>query len=543
MINDELVASIEKSKSYLARKTELEPNYISLIDTLDSAINTLGSTKKYTVKFISPINLASALTAKIEIDPEVRSLYNLEIINSVKNVADIIDSSQVICIFYYSNQKITKIQQRLISLAIQKEIILIVLVRQHQSDEVYRDLSSWLASQECKHTQILLPLNKFIDLDNLEEIEVIKKFLLAQVLKAQNVFIEQQRIKVVTNINKFFKTQKADNWQKIKQIKETYLPEKLVHQHKQAIKQTFNQISQQQQQTVNKIKQSINQSKNSYLNHFMPDSWMFELQELIQSSQVTISPESDYTYLYLKVNRGKTTEYLHSYILDFYQQKVADTLQLQWSKIQYHYGEGGLKCCSDRLNTRVAEIELLNRFDIQLSPIDCDRESPSLDITEIVDLHCLKLNSRIVFDYKYTQSSWFKLLVSILIGVGIYLITKIYFGEGRYFGFVILIFQSINILTGQDIKTVKLKQHKKELQRTVNSKYQNLLRLIVDKLTQTLILSINKQDQQYRQQIDAIATSIQTKLDLTQENIERYKAKIADLKQDQQKILSWFDRF
>ena len=164
-----------------------------------------------------------------------------------------------------------------------------------------------------------------------------------------------------------------------------------------------------------------------------------------------------------------------------------------------------------------------------------------MDLAKFIDSSCLKTNSRILFDYSFTQSSWFRLLISVLVGTGIYLITKLFFGTGKFIGFVILIFQAINLLIGQDIRTIKLKQHKNELKRTVEIKYQNLIRLLVDKVIQTLIISLEQENQLYQQQIDAIATRINAQLKCIQQTINHHKTRINNLKQDQTQILSWFD--
>lgn len=537
---NKLIDSVEKSKNYLEGQVDLNPSYSDLIDTLEETIDQLNNSKPV-IKIFSPtVNLASNLKIKSEANSKLRSLYDFVIIDSVKNVVDLVDNCQLICLVYHSHQQINKAQQKLIERASKNNLNAIVLVKQNKRG-IYNSLLDWLTSQECQQLeQIQLPVNSFIDLNHKQHIQLFRQFLIFQAPKLRAILIEQQSINITNKIEQFFQSQNTETWQKIEQIKDSCLQGKIPNQYQQIIKQTFNQIERQQRQAFTQIKQNINQSKSSYLNPFMPDSWMFEIQQIIQSSQVVSQQESETTYLYLKVNNQKNIEYIHSYILGLYQQKVTDTLYFHWSKINYDYGEGGIKAWSDRVNLKLAEIGLLPDAEKQLD-INLNSELPSLDLTKIIDFHCLKLNSRIVFDYKYSQSSWFKLLISIVVGISIYFITKLYFGEGRYIGFVILIFQTINIITGQDIRSLKLKQHQKELQRTINNKYQTLIRLITEQLIQTLIVSLDKQDRLYQQQIEAIATLAHTKIDEAQKNIKQHKAKIDRLKQDREKILSWFN--
>lgn len=541
---DKLINSLDKSKNYLEKKAESEPSYRNLIDSLNLTAGSLKISSKPTIKFISPtITLSSKLKAKSEAISELRSLYNFEVIDSIKKVSDLIQNCGVICLIYHSNQNIIKSHQRLITLASKNNISVIILVQQKKERELYANLSQWLTSQDYTEAdRILLPLGNFIDLDNPQHIELYQQFLTLQASKIKARFVEQHLTNIIIVIKNFYHGQTAENRQKIKEIKDTYLQGKVAERYQQTTKQIFNRISQQQRQKIIQIKQSIHQSRNDYLSPFIPNSWMFELQQIIQSSQVKVISESDATYLYLTVGELERTEFIHGYILGLYQNKLPESLNWQWTKINYDYGEGGLKALINQVNTELSKIKLLHIS--QIEPIEISfnaKASPNLNLAEIVDFQCLKLNSRIIFDFKYTQSSWFKLLISGLIGISIYGITKIYFDEGKYIGFVILIVQLINIFTGQDAKTSKLKQHQKELQRTVNNKYQLLVRSIADKAIQTLISNLDREDKQYQQQIEAIATIVEAKLEQIKENINQHKSKIEALKQEREKILSWFD--
>ena len=112
----------------------------------------------------------------------------------------------------------------------------------------------------------------------------------------------------------------------------------------------------------------------------------------------------------------------------------------------------------------------------------------------------------------------------------------------RKIGFFILIFQLINLLTGQNIKQLKLRQHQKELKRTVDNKYQVLLRLIVEQLSQTLINDLESHIQLYQQQIDTLANQLQGQSEDNQTKINQYKSNINNLLEAQAQILNWLNK-
>ena len=389
----------------------------------------------------------------------------------------------------------------------------------------------------------LLFKDVFFDLNNTLHLQFYRDFLVDLATKIKDRFFRHNFQETIDLVNLFFNNKRSKNWQKIKHIKTTHLEQREAENYRQQIlAKTFKQIEKQQQQKVLSIKQALNQSRSCYTNPFMPDSWMFELQEIIERSQVKLVKEKTETYLYLVIENGKSTEYLHSYILNFFQEKATEVLKSQWSKINYIYAEGGLESFVIEANQKIALISLLNDSDTEKNKIVFDFEPfPRLDINNIVDLQCFKIHSRTIFDYSYTQSSWFKLLIFSSIGLAIYLITKIYFGTGRYIGFFILIFQIINIFTGQSIKELKLKSHKKELQRSINNKYQILIRLIVEQIIQASIANLEKKNDLYQTQINAILNLAHQKLDLIKQDVNQYQSIENKLDRDMSKIMSFLN--
>jgi hypothetical protein len=539
---NQLIENLEHTKNYLAQKVDIEPNYNNLIQTLNSTIETLQIPIKPVVKFVSSsVNLVTKLKEQSEGNKVLRSLYEFQAISPIQQLNQIVKNCDVICLIYNSKHNIVEHHQKLIELAQQHNISLILLVIQPKSDRFYLHLSDWLTAQNyAQVNKLLLAWENFGNLENFQDRNSYQQ-LLIQLSSTVKVKSEARIFKeIIPQIKEFFYTEITNNEQVITKIKTTPSSTKSLFEYQQKNQQVFNKIKQEIQQFSRITKQIIQQSRNDYLNPFMLDSWMFNLQEVIQSSQVKITSEMKETYAYLTVENDKNTEYLHSYILSIYQQKVIDTLASQWSKINYAYGEGGLQALVEKINTELETFSPLYLSKIEIPKLTLITESkPSLDLAQIIDEHCLKKHSRIPFEYNYTQSNWFRLLISGLIGLGIYLITKLYLGTGKYIGFFILIFQIINLLTGQNIKKIKIKQHQKELKRIVDNKYQNLIRIIVEKSIQTLINSLEAQIQLYQQQINAI--EFPNKSEKDQIIINQHKFRINNLQQDQEKILVWFD--
>jgi hypothetical protein len=537
---NQLTKNLEQTKNYLAQKVDIEPSYSCLIKTLNSIIETLQTPIKPIVKFVSPsVNLATKLKEQSEANKSLRSLYEFQGISPIQQIYQIVQNCDVICLIYNSRHNILEHHQKLIELAQQHNISLILLVIQPKIDHPYTHLSNWLTAQNyAQVNQLLLAWDNFGSLEDFQNRDIYQQLLieLATTVTAKS---EARRIKeIVPQIKLFFDTEITD----IKQTNDTSSQIGISPEYQQKTQQLINKSKQEIQQYLRNTKQIIQQSKSDYLNPFIPDSWTFILQEIIQLSQVKVTSENGNTYVELTIKNEKNIKYLYSYILGFYQQKVIDTLGDQWSKINYVYGEGGLQALIAQINAELENLSLLYLSKTETSKLTLITElQPSLDLAQIIDTHCLKNQTRIPFDYNYTQSSWFRLLISGVIGLGIYLVTKLYLGTGKYIGFFILIFQIINLLTGQNIRKIKIKQHQKELKRTVDNKYQNLIRIIVDKLIQTIIDSLESQCQLYQQQIEAITTEFQTKSETSQTITNQHKLRINNLQQDQEKILAWFD--
>ncbi|MGD1921261.1 MAG: hypothetical protein ACFCAD_21660 [Pleurocapsa sp.] len=560
---EELIESLEKSKNYLSKKSKSEASYEKLIPLLDRKIEFLRKNKKLWVKLVSTSSsLVLKLKAASEANLRLRSLYNFEAVSPFKNISEIANNCHTIVAIFQSDQIVTQHHRKFIDLVRKKNIDFLILVVKSNSHNSNQTITEYLESQDnLKCSYFSLPINDFFNLEDKQNIEYYQRILIEHATALQDKFIQDNYRNISRDIECFFDAQNIITWRNIRQIKEHYLQEREVHNYQQQVlTKTFNKINQEKQSTILQIKQKINQSKSEYLNPFLPNSWIFELQQIIEESRVKLIKEKDNTYLYPIIQKSSKpnkqgfflevpehhdslqSESFHSYILNLYQQQIIETLKSQWTKINYVYADGGLNMFVSQANHTIKTISILEPAQIEFPKITLDLENfPELSLSDIVDSYCLQASTKLIFDYNYTQSSWFKLLMSALIGTTIYLITKVYFGSGKYIGFFILFVQIINIFTGQSAKKTKLKSHKKELQRILNSKYQILARLVVEQMTQTLIVSLDKKNREYQIQINAIAQLAQEKLDQIQQDINQHQLRKNQLESDRIKIKTWLN--
>ena len=386
-----------------------------------------------------------------------------------------------------------------------------------------------------------LPLNNFIDFNNYQQIGIYQQLLVHLSESAMDKLIARSKQTTKATIEHFINHKIKDVRQEVKYLKSKYLQNLQPSCYKQQFRQNINQLNKLKQQIIKAIQLDINHSKADLLNPFLVNSLISSVQQIIYSSQTKIVKEAEDTYIYLTLANSFKAEYIHNYIIELCQQKVNELMIWQWSQINYVYAEGGLQTLITKMNAQLNVISSLLTSEIDLPVLTVSEKHPNLNLEQIIDSNCLKLNSRISFDYHFAQSSWFRLFISLLAGLGIYLFTWIYFGNGQYIGFVILFFQIINLITGQNIKTAKLKQHSKELKRIVDRNYQNLIRLVIEQSVQKLILALERESQLYENELEKAIAIAHIRLEQLKDTIAQHKLKIASLEQDRSKILSWFD--
>jgi hypothetical protein len=212
-------------------------------------------------------------------------------------------------------------------------------------------------------------------------------------------------------------------------------------------------------------------------------------------------------------------------VLNICQESLSKWFEKEKEKINNFY-DGGLE---QLLKQTENELEFLNELyphSINLSLLS----KPSFELNNFISIPVIKEISKTKLDYHYTQSPWFRLTVAVIIGLLIFAVT------GRLFGFVILVFQFINLLTAQDAKTIRIKQQTKELKRIVDGKYQFLVRFLVDRAGQIFITALEDASQKYQTDLDAIAQATEEKFTEVKKTINRHKEVINQLKQDQAEL-------
>ena len=340
--------------------------------------------------------------------------------------------------------------------------------------------------------------------------------LLNKVKSSQKIKFKQ---KAIQTINRYFEEVKQTTWQQIQQDKDRYLLSKNPGQIQQIIDRLPHRCSRTIQNYLKIFKQNNNQNKLSLINPFLSDSLMHHVQNAVRDAEVTIQKTKQKTYLQL-VSKGDRVAAFHTYIIDLCHLSLTAWLNAEWQKITSQYNNGGL----DRLHQQLQlELQPLSNLAEHTKLLQPDIK-PKLRLENYICLSALENNSKIDFDYHYTQSTWFRILIAIFVGASIYLLTQ------RLFGFILLLVQIINLLTGQDTKSVRLRQQTKEIKRIVDGKYQFLVRFLTDKIIQDIAIALDNIDREYLEQIDIIVTTANQKLQEIKQQINCHKEHLETLK-------------
>ena len=516
---------------YLTQKAETESDYLELIKSLNS-VREFQQASKPVVKFLSPSATLAENIAKKLYDLELRSLFEFQVVSPINDVRSIVQSSDLICFIYYFKHRVQQHHLRAIELARQDNLDVILLVRQPDTKSEDTSVVNWLAAQFPFNRHLQLPSDNFIDLNNPSHPSICQQHLVRLSASANRRFNARVNLKCQSIVRDFFDLKLLGIQQKTEHLNGSYIQQKPKLRQQQI--REIERFKREKQQVITAIKQDINCFKSELINPFQADSLAFTVQQLIYFARVKIVRE-DRTYLYLTVDRSANAEYIHDYILNLCQQKLDEIIAFQWQKIECICVQYNLPTIVDRLNRELNCIS--PQLSLETVATASFSQKPSFDLKQIINYDCLKLNSRIVFDYHFSQSSWFRLAISVLAGWGIYLFTWIYFGSGKYFGFIMVFFQIINLITNQDVKTIKLKQHSKELKRTVDAKYQSLVRQISDKFVQTTIATLDRQTQLERAKLDRAIAIIQE----LEPQAAKDKHNEIVLQQERDKILAWLE--
>jgi flagellar hook-basal body complex protein FliE len=531
LFKDKLIHKLEGVNDYLSSKQERKADFSSLIDEINEIID-IVKRKKITIKLFSQTaNLAKTVKLNLKKD---RDFYQFTLVVPEKPINEIVKYCELIC-FVYDNRQIISERDRLLMMAAREaNVDCAILVINIDLDNNSESLATWIEKQDGLGSEILLPVNSFFNLDVCEDLEAYDRFIKEQSIIWFNRFIERINTRLYYKIQKYFESAKKTTWQTIQEYKNNYTNGEPPDTFKKQLDRSLQKLNKQQQQTFRKIKQLVNQSKSDLTNSFVSNSLMFDIQDIVQQAEVKIIKQQKQTYLYLAVNKQTYSQTIHLYLAEILQQRLDNWLTEEWQKIDRQYDRGGLNDLRQTIVTDLSVLTNLYPENIQLKSIDRN----SFKLSDFVSFSILEDTSRNIFDYSFTQSSWFRLLMSVAIGMVIFLVTKLIFGTGKYFGFVILFFQVINLLTGQDIKKIKLKQQTKELKRNIETKYQLLARSIVDRLIQDINIILDDENYYYQQQIDEIIKITDEKLFTVKTLIQENKDHLARQESERNEIYS-----
>ncbi|MGF1590342.1 MAG: hypothetical protein ACFCU7_14070 [Pleurocapsa sp.] len=144
----QIISKIEQTEDYLTQQAKVEPAYYELIATLNIAVSKLKTASKPVVKIVSPsATLANNLQAKNQANEKLRSLYEFQVVAPISNISQILQNCDLICLIYYFKHNLVRQHQRLIELAQQENISLVLLVKQPKPKNQDACLSNWLTAQ------------------------------------------------------------------------------------------------------------------------------------------------------------------------------------------------------------------------------------------------------------------------------------------------------------------------------------------------------------------------------------------------------------
>ena len=522
-----------KVKEYLAIKAAPETIYSDLIAEIDSLLEELSHSKPK-IKFVSSDLLLSKQLKKLsEQDCTLKQQYQLQITSLDLELKQILCGGEFILLGCQRQQQLSANEQRLIQQAINHNVGLAIIIIDNLQTDI-TDINSWLEQQPYQFpAEVIFLSHSFLIVTDGSCVKQYQHSL-AQLFPTASIKLEarlsQKIIRIIDQSIRSFNQKKRQN---ITAQQELSCPEHEIEFYRRQIRQSFQKASKLQQRFVQEIKREINHSKANLINPFAQDNLIYETQKIIGNSEIKISKCGKQSYLVPSVKISNIEKKLHLYLANFYQVKFQDYLVGEWEQCNNRYANGGLGELRKQI---VSELKLIAHLcSIAIKP---KLTPPEFLLSDLAYLPILEAESKLIFDYHFSDSQWFRLFISACIGLIIFLATKFFLGEGRFFGFIIIVFQFINLFTGRDAKTIKLKQQTKELKRILDNKYQVLIRLSAEKIVRDLHVALEDEQRFYQQQIDAISKTVNEKLSTHKKTIDSEQQQINQLKQDRQYILS-----
>jgi hypothetical protein len=532
--NYNLQNKIEKVINYLSQRTDRDRGYAELIDRLQviklkiiqeqvqgiiishqqELINEINNLNSQSDRLGRAYSFSTAILADV-IVKETLPLQDEAVSNEFVNIEDDWD---VVLLILDSRHEITSKEKDLINKAIALQLPLGIIIKQ----DSIKPVSKIDLDLESKDREKI----SFFDLlaeDTSDRYESFLISFLAKIVANKKLKLKRESL---NKVDRYFEQTKKQLWQEIRERKNFYLLEQNPERVQQIINQLPHRCNRIIQNYLRVLKQNNNQNKLDLVNPFCLDSLMYDIQNAIQDAEVISELKKQNVYLSLVLKKTKYTQVIHLYLTEMCQQSFSIWLMAEWHNIETQYNNGGLNKLQEQLKLELQPLISLCP-DITLSQ---PKIKPRLQLENYICLSALENNSKIPFDYHYSQSTWFRLLVTIGIGTIVFLLI------GQKFGFILLFVQIINLLVGQDAKSIRMRQHTKEMKRIIDSKYQFLIRLLADKIVQDITIALDDLNQDYQEQIENITQQAAIKLNQIKQENARTKEQITEVKQTHLKI-------
>ena len=521
IINQGFVNKLEKIKKYILSQVAQDPDYILLLDNLESL---MVETNNCQIK-ITIVGRQEKLIEKVKIANQASDLLNYFTQHTTiifpYNLDRLLTNCDLILLVIDSKKNSIIPEQKLVTKAQEKNIPLIIL----DFNQCYPNIKSWLQNtsdltinyfnfthKRDETTQSSLAILKYHN--------VVKPLLTKTILRIEAT-LEKKLLKIV---NKYFIQRKSAYWQENNQQKQNYFLGENPSQIQKRIKKLPHNINKIWQNKFKTIKQTFQESKQELVNPFVSTSFIYNVQQIIRHSTVIQYRENKKICLNLMVTKEQYRQEIHSHILELYQQKIDLWIQQQWEFLDQE-----LNLFNQLIEKSDRELKILQKLSesaLKLPSIP----QPVFDLSQYICPTALSDINRVIFDYHYTQSSWFRITIAIALGLIFFLLTD------RLYGFIFLIIQILNLLTGQSYKALKLKQQTKELKKSVDTRYQNMVKFIADKLIQDINLFLDQQSQLYQEKINLHIQESDKNFSEIKQKIIDNKNRIAQLNKDQENL-------
>ena len=536
-INLNFFQKLHKINQYLTQRLIIEPDYQILIDELKIILEDWRQSPiRITIIGHCEILIENIKTLK-QSNLKLRSLCEFQTATLPNNLDKVLRNCDLLCFVNDGANPVSNSERKLITKIVTANIVSYCLIitdnitlseSSRLEEAASNTLLSCLTNKELQQiTSYRLPRIFLEQIASPQDLNKYHQFL-DSILETCLINTEQNFQESCFNIiQRYFEQNKAQQFLQIKEQKNIFLYGQRIDKFKQKLNQSSNKLNQIIQNTFKTIKQEINQAKLELINPFMYDTLMYKVQSVIQNSSVIQYKEKEQNYLSLVVKNRDYNQSIHSYIMELCQQELDIWLERQWKIIDGADEEGKVNELVKTINQELEFIALLS----PKTTISKISGKFSFEIADYVALSILEENSKIPFDYHYSQSTWFRITLVLLIIGAVFLFTY------KVFGFIILFIQLINLFTGRDAKTIKLKQQTKELKRNMDNKCQFLVKFVVDRFLQNLSDYLKQQSQQYQHEINFIIQQAEQELEQVKQKIEQHKEHISILKEDQAKVI------